>query len=68
MNDDNHAAHRDRPYDLLRVEMHFIHQVVRDTVAQLPVDLPEELIERIAVDTWDHYDEHTQQIEGWLTK
>jgi len=68
MNDENYAAHRDRPYDLIRVEMHLVHQIVRDAIAQLPADLPAELIERIAVDTWDHYDEHTQQIEAWLAK
>jgi hypothetical protein len=68
MNDENHAAHRNRPYDLLRVEMHLVHQTVRDAIAQLPADIPEELIERVAVDTWDHYDDHTQQIEGWLAK
>ena len=68
MNDENHAAHKDRPYDLLRVEMHLVHQTVRDAIMQLPADIPEELIERIAVDTWDHYDEHAQQIEAWLTR
>jgi hypothetical protein len=68
MNDENYAAHRDRPYDLSRVEMHLVHQTVRDAITQLPADLPEELIERIAVDTWEHYEDHTQQIEGWLAK
>ena len=66
MNDQNHAAHKDRPYDLLRVEMHLVHEAVRVTVAGLPDDVPGELIERIADDTWDHYDDHTQQIRGWL--
>ena len=50
------------------VEMHLVHQTVRDAIAQLPADLPDELIERIAVDTWDHYDEHTRQIKTWLAK
>jgi hypothetical protein len=66
MNDQNHVAHKDRPYDLLRVEMHLVHEVVRNTVASLPDDLPDELIERIADDTWDHYDDHTQQIRARL--
>jgi hypothetical protein len=66
MNDQNHAAHRDRPYDLLRVDMHLVHEVVRGAVAGLPDDLPDELIERIADDAWDHYDGHTQQIRAWL--
>jgi hypothetical protein len=66
MNDENHAAHKDRPYDLLRVEMHMMHEVVRNTIADLPDELADELIERIADDTWDHYDDHTQQIRAWL--
>ena len=66
MNDESHAAHKVRPYDLLRVEMHLVHQVVRDAVSQLPENCPEELIERIAVDTWDHYDEHARQIRAWF--
>lgn len=68
MNDENYAAHRDRPWDLLRVEMHFIHEVVRETIAKLPDELPGALVERIAVDTWDHYDDHTRQIETWLAR
>jgi hypothetical protein len=68
MNDENHAAHRDRPYDLLRVEMLLVHQTVRDAVAALPDELPADFVEQIAVDTWDHYDDHTQQIEAWLKK
>jgi hypothetical protein len=68
MNDQNHAARRDRPYDLLRVEMHFIHQAVRDAIHALPDNVPPELIEGIAVDTWDHYDDHAKQIDAWLKK
>ena len=68
MNDENYAAHRDRPWDLLRVEMHFVHENVRQAIAGLPADLPHAIIDRIAVDTWDHYDDHTQQIEVWLAK
>jgi hypothetical protein len=68
MNDLNNAAHRDRPYELLRVEMHLVHQTVRDAIATLPDELPAEFVEQIAVDTWDHYDDHTQQIEAWLKK
>lgn len=66
MNDQNQAAHRDRSYDLLRVEMHLIHQTVRDAIGALPDDVPAKVIEGIAVDTWDHYDDHTKQIEAWL--
>jgi hypothetical protein len=68
MNDQNHAAHKDRPYSLLRVEMHFIHEVVRNAIAQLPDVVPEELIEGIAGDTWDHYDDHARQIQAWLAR
>jgi hypothetical protein len=68
MNDENYAAHRNRPYDLLRVEMHLVHQTVRDAVEALPGDLEPDFIERIAADTWDHYDDHTQQIEVRLRK
>jgi hypothetical protein len=66
MNNQNHTAHKDRPYDLLRVEMHLVHEVARNTIAGLPDELPDEMIERIAVDTWDHYDDHTQQLLAWL--
>ena len=33
MNDENHVAHRVRPHDLIRVEMHLVHQTVRDAIA-----------------------------------
>lgn len=68
MNDENHAAHRNRPYDLLRVDMHLVHETVREAIARLPDDLPDAVIGQIAVDTWDHYDDHRQQIEAWLDR
>jgi hypothetical protein len=68
MNVQNFEAQRDRPYDLLRVEMHLVHETVRIAVAALPDNLTEVFIERVAVDTWDHYDDHTAQIEAWLGK
>jgi hypothetical protein len=68
MNDDNHAAHRDRPYELIRVEMHMVHEAVRQAISRLPDNLPDEFVEQIAVDTWDHYDDHSTQIEDWLAR
>jgi hypothetical protein len=58
MNDQNHESQRGRPYDLLRVEMHLVHETVRNAVAALPEDLTDEFVERIGADTWDHYDDH----------
>lgn len=68
MNDQNRAAHHEQPYDLVRVEMHLVHQTVRDAIERLPDDLPDTFVEQIAVDTWDHYDDHAKQIEAWLEK
>jgi hypothetical protein len=68
MNDDDHAANQTRPYDLVRVEMHLVHETVRQAIGSLPEDLPDEFVEQIAVDTWDHYDDHTAQIEAWLSR
>lgn len=66
MNDDDHAAKANSPFDLLRVEMYSAHQIVRDVLAGMSDDLPNEMLERIAVDTWDHYPEHTGHILTWL--
>jgi hypothetical protein len=66
MNDTNHAVQKERDPVLLRVEMHLVHETVRGAIADLPDSLPAEMIERIAVDTWEHYDDHTAQIETWL--
>ena len=67
MNDDDHAAKLDRPYDLLRVEMYGAHAVTRQAISELPDDLESEDLYRVAVDTWDHYPEHTQELTSWLT-
>lgn len=62
MNDDDHAAKADCPFDLLRVEMHAAHAAIRAELERLPDELDAEILERIAVDTWDHYPEHTEQV------
>jgi hypothetical protein len=64
MNDHDHAAKRDRPYDLLRVEMYLVHETTRAALLRLPDEIPPELAERIGVDTWDHYPEHTGQVRA----
>jgi hypothetical protein len=67
MNDDDHSAKADRPFDLLRVEMYAAHAVIRAELEQLPDDLGGEILERMAVDTWDHYPEHTEQVRIWAS-
>jgi hypothetical protein len=68
INDDDHARKLHTPYDLLRIEMHLVHQTLRDAVAQLPDDLPAGIVEQIADDAWEHYDLHRSDIETWLKK
>ena len=66
INDDDSARKLHRPYDLLRIEMHLVHQTLRDAVAQLPNDLPASVVEQIADDAWEHYDLHRGDIETLL--
>lgn len=68
INDDDHARRLHVPYDLLRIEMHLVHQTLRDAIAQLPDDLPAETVEMIADDAWEHYDCHRADIETWLNR
>ena len=64
MNDDDHVAKREQPYDLLRVEMYLVHEATRAALLRLSDEIPPELEERIGVDTWDHYPEHTEQVRA----
>lgn len=66
MNDDDHDAKATLPFDLLRVAMYAAHQTTRDAILALPDHLDDEVIERVAVDTWDHYPEHTEQVRQFL--
>jgi hypothetical protein len=66
MNQDDHLAKANQPFDLLRVEMHAAHQAIRNVLAALDDGIDGEIRERIAVDTWDHYPEHTGQIRAWI--
>jgi hypothetical protein len=66
MNDDDHDAKANRPFDLLRVEMYSAHMAIRRELGDIQDDIDGEIYDRIAVDTWDHYPEHTQDVLTWL--
>lgn len=68
MNDDDHLAKADRPFDLLRVEMYATHAAVRNALSGIPDEIDEEFRYRLSVDTWEHYPEHTADILAWLAR
>jgi hypothetical protein len=65
-NQANYLATHDRDYDLLRIEMHVAHQLSRQAVLGIEGEPNDDLRDRIAGETWDHYPEHTRQVIDWL--
>lgn len=61
-----YLANKDRPIELIHVEMFRAHQIARDAVLGLKTKPKKALLDRIAGETWDHYPEHTEQILTWL--
>jgi len=60
------AENQDRPYALVRVDMHRAHHDAMAAIRAIERDLDDDIRERIACETWDHYPEHTEQIRSWL--
>jgi hypothetical protein len=65
-NQANFLATHDRDYDLLRIEMHAAHQLARQAVLTIEGEPDDDLRNRIASETWEHYPEHTRQVVDWL--
>jgi hypothetical protein len=65
-NQANYLATHDRDYDLLRIEMHAAHQLARQAILAIEGEPDDDIRERIAAETWDHYPEHTRQVADWL--
>jgi uncharacterized damage-inducible protein DinB len=66
MNAEIVAENRGRSFRLVRVEMHRAHQVALAAITGIEGDLDDDVRDRIACETWDHYPEHTEQIRAWL--
>jgi hypothetical protein len=62
MNDDSARISRPGLYRLQLVEMHAAHRRLIEAVRDLDDHMDPEMI---AVDTWDHYPEHTAQVRAW---
>ena len=62
MNDDWARLSRPGLYRLQLVEMHAAHRRLIEAVRDLDDQMDPEMI---AVDTWDHYPEHTAQVRAW---
>lgn len=62
MDDDWARAGRRGVYRLQLVEMHDAHRRMIQAVRDLDEGIDPELI---AVDTWDHYPEHADQVRAW---
>ena len=60
------AENRERPYALVRVNMHRAHHDAMAAILAIERELDDDIRERIACETWDHYPEHTEQIRTWL--
>ncbi len=65
MNDDWARISRPGIYRLQLVDMHDAHRRMILAVRDLAVRDEEMDPEMIAVDTWDHYPEHTVQVRAW---
>ena len=64
MNDDWARLNRTGVYRLQLVEMHVAHRRMIQAVRDVDDGMDAEMI---AVDTWDHYPEHTEQVRAWRT-
>lgn len=63
------AARADQPLDAQRAEMQMTHQRLLSSLAaaeHLPADTLEQIGDAIAEDTWEHYADHTAELERWL--
>ena len=61
------AENKDRPFALVRIDMHRAHQAALTAIRGIADELDDDIRDRIACETWDHYPEHTGQIRAWLT-
>jgi hypothetical protein len=66
MNAEIVAESRGRSFRMVRVEMHRAHQSALAAINGIEGDLDDDVRDRIACETWDHYPEHTEQIRAWL--
>ncbi len=65
------AARADQPLDAQRAEMQMTHQRLLSALAaveHLPADTLAQIGDAIAEDTWDHYADHTAELERWLER
>jgi hypothetical protein len=62
------AENHVRPYALVRVNMHRAHHDAMAAIRAIEGDLDDDIRDRIACETWDHYPEHTEQILTWLKR
>jgi hypothetical protein len=60
------AENQDRPYVFVRVNMHRAHHDAMAAIRAIEGELDDDIRDRIACETWDHYPEHTEQILAWL--
>jgi hypothetical protein len=60
------AENQGRPYALVRVNMHRAHHEAMIAIQNIQGELDDDIRDRIACETWDHYPEHTDQILVWL--
>ena len=51
---------------MVRVDMHRAHHDAMAAIQALEDKLDDDIRDRIACETWDHYPEHTAQILTWL--
>lgn len=65
MNDDWARMGRPGIYGLQLIEMHDVHRRLTHAVRDLADHESGIDPETIAVDTWDHYPEHTAQVRAW---
>ncbi|MDQ4100516.1 MAG: hypothetical protein M3121_08460, partial [Chloroflexota bacterium] len=65
------AARADQPLESQRAEMQMTHQRLLSALAaveHLPADTLAQIGDAIAEDTWDHYADHTAELETWLER
>ncbi|HET7055360.1 MAG TPA: hypothetical protein VFI12_02795 [Thermomicrobiales bacterium] len=62
------AENKDRPYPLVRIDMHRAHHAAITAIRGITSELDDDVRDRIACETWDHFPEHTEQIRQWTSK
>jgi hypothetical protein len=62
------AENSDRPYRLVRIDMHRAHHAAITAIRAITGEIDDDVRDRIACETWDHYPEHTEQIRARLGK